>query len=340
MVRTRKLRLGFTLVELLVSLAIIGLMVGLLIPAVQAIRESARRSQCRSNLRDLGLAAQNFVTTYRQLPTGGWGYQWQGFADVGTLQKQPGSWTYSLLPFLEQGSLYSLGRYRDPVAQRDQDLRERLLTPVPEYNCPSRRLGRPFQFAADCPSCAVPIGVSGPLTGTVRGDYASNAGDGKPNPQKLDSWPLDFWGPAGMDEAIQLRRSGRWPTPPSDWSGISWLGQGVRMAAISDGTSHTILYGEKYVPQDEYESGTDWGDNEPLYGGFNNDNHRSTNPFWRLRRDQEGVMSIGSFGSAHPSATHFVMVDGSVQSLGYTVDRRIYRYLGNRHDGQPVELQK
>jgi prepilin-type processing-associated H-X9-DG protein len=286
------------------------------------------------------LAAHHFESTHRQLPSGGWGYQWQGFADVGSLDQQPGSWTYSLLPFLEQESLYLLGRYRDPAAQRDQDLRRRLVTAAPVYNCPSRRAGRPVQFAPDCPSCAEPIGITGQLGEVVRGDYAANVGDGRPDPQQLASWPLDFWGPADWNEAMQLTRTRRWPAPPDDWTGISWLRRGVRLSAIKDGTSNTILYGEKYVAADAYDSGTDWGDNEPLYGGFNNDNHRSTHPFWPLRQDEAGQLSIGSFGSAHGAGAHFVMADGSVQTLAYTIDQRTYRHLGNRRDGQHVEIPR
>jgi prepilin-type N-terminal cleavage/methylation domain-containing protein len=338
--RGTSLRAAFTLVELLVTLAIIGVLIGLLLPAVQAAREAARRAQCRSNLKQLGLAAHNFEASHRQLPTGGWGYQWQGFSDVGSLRQQPGSWTYSLLPFLEQETLYRLGRYHDPADRRDQDLRRRLLTAVPVYNCPSRRSGRPAKFDPTCPGCSQPIGVSRPLSAAVRGDYAANAGDGEPDLQQAFTWPIDFAGPADWDEAMQLTRTRSWPPPPADWTGISWLRTGVRLAAIRDGTSNTILFGEKYISVDAYATGTDWGDNEPLYGGFNNDNHRSTHPFWPLLRDRVGELSIGSFGSAHGAGAHFALADGSVHTLSYTIDARTYRQLGNRRDGQHVEIPR
>jgi hypothetical protein len=93
---------------LLVVISIIGVVVGLLLPAVQAAREAARRMQCQSHLKQLGLAALNFDSAHRRFPSGGWGYQWQGFADVSSLAGQPGSWTFSLLPFVEQDSLYHL----------------------------------------------------------------------------------------------------------------------------------------------------------------------------------------------------------------------------------------
>lgn len=95
-------RPAFTLVELLVVVAVIGVLLGLLLPAVQAAREAARRSQCQSNVKQLGLAALNFESATGKFPSGGWGYQWQGYLDVNSPAGQPGSWTFSLLPFLEQ----------------------------------------------------------------------------------------------------------------------------------------------------------------------------------------------------------------------------------------------
>ncbi|MFN7841846.1 MAG: DUF1559 domain-containing protein, partial [Pirellula sp.] len=103
-------RRGVTLVELLVVIAIIGVLVGLLLPAVQAAREAARRLQCQNHLKQIGLAFINHESAYRRYPSGGWGYQWQGYSDIasGSLG-QPGSWTYSILPFLEQEPLYRTG---------------------------------------------------------------------------------------------------------------------------------------------------------------------------------------------------------------------------------------
>lgn len=329
---------AFTLVELLVAIATIALLIGLLLPAVQAAREAARRMQCQSHLKQLGLAAHNFESTHRRFPSGGWGYQWQGFADINSAAGQPGSWTYSLLPFLEQASLYQLGSYGGSDSARDKALRQRLGSSVSIYNCPSRRGGEAVPFDPSCPSCSEPLGVTSPLQSAVRCDYAANAGDGAPDPAQLHSWPLNFWGPTDVAEANYLSRTHRWPRSPSDWTGISWLRRSVRLAEITDGASHTFLFGEKYLMRDAYSSGTDWGDNEPLYGGFNNDNHRSTHPHWPLIRDEPGLMSIGSFGSAHASGANFTLADGGVHHIAYSVDRQVYRYLGNRRDGRSVEV--
>src|SRR5215831_18980870 len=109
MMRGRSKASGFTLVELLVVIAIIGILIALLLPAVQAAREAARRSQCRNNLKQLGLAAQNHLAAYKTFPTGGWGHSWVGDPDRGYGINQPGGWTYSVLAFAEASDIRSLG---------------------------------------------------------------------------------------------------------------------------------------------------------------------------------------------------------------------------------------
>lgn len=334
----RQLRRGFTLVELLVVIAIMGLLIGLVLTAVETARESARRMQCQSNLKQLGIAAMNFESARRRFPDGGWGFQWQGFADISSDAGQPGSWTYSLLPYLEQSQLYQLGGYHSSSSQRDLDLAQRLIAPVPVYNCPSRRTGAPKQFDPNCSGCRLPVGKTTPLTEVSRADYAVNAGDGDPNQGPLIFWPLLFEGPTDLEEAHRLTRTNRWPKTPTDWTGISWLRRGVRVGELTDGASHVFLFGEKHVMQAAYSKGTDWGDNEPMFSGFNNDNHRSTHPQWPLLRDMQGYMSIGSFGAAHSTGANFVLADGSVHQISYEVDSKTYRMLGNRLDGVVVEL--
>ena len=112
----------------------------LLLPAIQAAREAARRTQCKNNLKQIGLAAQNHLNTQKFFPTGGWGYHWVGDPDHGYGMSQPGGWGFTLLPYIEEKTIYNMGRGLTAAAKMTA-LGQMMATPAPFFCCPSRRGG-------------------------------------------------------------------------------------------------------------------------------------------------------------------------------------------------------
>ncbi len=167
-------RSGFTLVELLVVIAIIGVLVALLLPAVQAAREAARRAQCSNQLKQIALAWQLHHDTHKFYPSAGWGYKWIGDADRGTGKKQPGSWAFSILPYLEATNLYQLGAGATGTAKYDA-LTQLAQTPLPVFYCPSRRPAQAYHNGdvSGGPGINYNFGNTETL---ARTDYAANLG--------------------------------------------------------------------------------------------------------------------------------------------------------------------
>ena len=131
-------RTGFTLVELLVVIAIIAMLVTLLLPAVQAAREAARRTQCVNNLKQLSLAWLNHESAHGHLPSGGWGWTWVGEPELGFGPEQPGGWVYNVLPFLEESPIRDLAKGLEGQPRRDA-LTQTIQTVFPMLHCPSKR---------------------------------------------------------------------------------------------------------------------------------------------------------------------------------------------------------
>jgi prepilin-type N-terminal cleavage/methylation domain-containing protein/prepilin-type processing-associated H-X9-DG protein len=304
-------RAAFTLIELLVVIAIIAVLIQLLLPAVQAIREAANRTQCANNLKQLSLGCLNHHTQIGRLPTGGWGWFWDGDPDRGTDRRQPGGWGFNVLPFIEQDNLYRLGSGL-PAAQKRAAIAQRISTPLKMFNCPSRRSSLPYPNSWNST-----YWDSTPVTQLGRMDYAANVGN-----QPADEF---FAGPpslaVGDDPAFAWRST-------DNLTGVIFQRSEIRLIEIPHGTSNTYLIGEKYLNPDHYTNGQDPADNENLYTGFDNDNSRDT--YSPPQRDRPGYTDTFSFGSAHPTGLNMAYCDGSVHFIPFGVDPQVHRQAGTR----------
>ena len=174
---------GFTLVELLVVIAIIGILVSLLLPAVQSAREAARRVQCFNQLRQLGLSCMTHYDAHQFYPSGGWGWQWIGDPNLGVGNTQPGGWMFSMLPFIEQQSIYDLQLGLPEGPQRRAAASRMLQIPIPLTYCPSRRPPAIYPTSLPTPKYA------DATTKVVKSDYAMNGGVALRSPSSLGvSW--------------------------------------------------------------------------------------------------------------------------------------------------------
>jgi prepilin-type N-terminal cleavage/methylation domain-containing protein len=317
----RGARAAFTLVELLVVIAIIGILIALLLPAVQAAREAARAASCKNNLRQQALGAIQHHETMRFFPTGGWGWNWSGDSDRGYGLDQPGGWIFNILPFVEQEALRESASDGQPnVITSLQRARASTLcqTPVPIFNCPSRRppqsypalISQMSKCADDSPTVA-------------RSDYAINEGDYfYPN-----GWL--YLGPP--DEHVS---NYAWPDNRL-YTGVSFYRSQVRLADVRDGSTHTVLVGEKCVNPDYYQTGEDGGDVRSMYCGFSLDIGRAA-VYSSPLPDRRWNNSWNEFGSAHPSACHFATCDGAVHAIRFEIAHSVFRRLSHRADGQVI----
>jgi len=289
---------AFTLVELLVVTAIIGMLAALLLPAIQAAREAARRSQCQSQLRQIAVALQLHHDARGHFPP----------ARHGTRQFPSGddayavSWSFELLPYLEQQALYDAF---DPAARVDAERNARAMrTPVSVFFCPSRRApvaDRDFDNE-DAPPLVRGAGAAG--------DYAANSGTstrhGMPGRSQFDA--AEF-GPLYTRSRIEARQ-------------------------VTDGLSVTYAVGEKFIPAvDDAPDGL-----AHLRAGdvafFTGDSRHSV-----VRRSTAGFPDgpdddyPGQFGSLHQDLSHFAFLDGSVRTLSHALETSTLTMLAAIGDG-------
>ena len=338
---------GFTLVELLVVITIIGILIALLLPAVQSAREAARKLQCGNQLKQLALACLNHEQVQGFLPTGGWGYSGSGDPDRGFTKKQPGGWLFNILPYNEQSALHDLGTGAMwPAACRRSRPR------CPAYMCPSRR--RPFCT----PSCTCTVATSsiqyladsaGRCAGRLRRKFRrAHRRHAHADPRRRSSGPGYLSGLASIDM----------------WTDNDWYNDGYysvrsngvidtrsmcRIRDITDGTSNTLLCGEKYHNPDNYATGMNWGDDQMWDLGRDWDVNRgvyqlitTTNPpsydaSWAPWQDQPGYDNCINFGSPHPVSLNMALCDGSIHPINYSIDPETFRRLGDKADGLKID---
>jgi prepilin-type N-terminal cleavage/methylation domain-containing protein/prepilin-type processing-associated H-X9-DG protein len=283
-------RVGFTLIELLVVIGILAVLMGLLLPAVQKVREAAARLSCQNNLKQIGLAFHNHHDSLGYLPAGGADW-WStpvyvnGQPAVGA--SQDAGWGFQILPYLEASNVWKGGQ-----ATNDLDrARVAVGTPVPVFFCPSRRRPQTTTFSS-------PGYLDEKPTVTALCDYAAS----------------------NYEETGVVRY--RFPT---------------RLIEITDGTSNTLLVGEKrlnlrLLGQAQKDDDTGYA------SGFDADVVRYTNRTPMQDLNAPSGDGDGRFGSSHPGRFNAVFCDGSVRSVSYSVNGTVFKNLGNRNDGQVIDL--
>lgn len=270
----RNRRTGFTLVELLVVIAIIGVLVALLLPAVQAAREAARRIQCSNNLKQWGLATQNYHDIHTAIPIG---------------ITLPGQWTFRamMLPHLEQQNIADNIDYR---------------------------------FAPHCFAYSTFAGARNPSDDSVDAYYCSS----DPNQRKVYR---GFWGADYMPTEYMGVSGGRSDTAFNN-DGAYFVNSNVRLADFLDGTSNTVLMGERGIPNDLYWGWATCGATSydvfvSMQYGFSKGNPRDT-------------ISLSHFWSYHPGGAQFVRADGSVVMLKYSINYNTLVGLATRMGGETI----
>ncbi len=314
---------GFTLIELLVVIAIIAILIALLLPAVQQAREAARRTQCKNNLKQYGLALHNYHDTYNRFPPAG-----QNWAQPNV------GWQCRILPFTEQTGLYNAIDFNAPASIGNAAYNS-LIGGVAGQEVRKKNVAY-----AKCPSDASSIDESQWAESSYGGNLGSNRTPSANGACNLFFTPgVNYQSPGGDDDhgnTTQLARTnGIFGRLLADSPGIK---------DITDGTSNTIMVGEILPACHDHRTG--WWD----YNGMGNA-HASTSvplntmttcatpyarqnpPYPTCTNPNNWNLSWG-FRSSHVGGAQFLMGDGSVRFISENIDYRTYQNLGSRNDGK------
>src|SRR5436305_755516 len=312
-------RKAFTLVELLVVIAIIGVLVALLLPAVQTAREAARRTRCTNQLRQLALAAHNIHDTTQFFPSGH-----RLTVTNGSTYTYYMTWGIQLLPYIEQDALFK--QYDDTVPNihaNNKFVREQF---VPAYSCPSEL--KPKQLML--PASEAPSGGGATvqfMTGTYRGSSGVSA-------TGFDQW-------AGYPSEVTVNMAqgpGFRGMLHTDWTaGVS----PERMANITGGTTNTLLFGERST-KTTVNRGTFWADSFNLYslsGAYNQSASMLADYDACSRVASDVAQCKYGWGSFHPNLINFAFGDGSVRPIMLNIDMKIFTYMATIGNGETVSDQ-
>jgi prepilin-type N-terminal cleavage/methylation domain-containing protein len=274
-------RAAFTLVELLVVIAIIGILVALLLPAVQAAREAARRTQCQNNLRQYGIAIHNYHDVNKILPMGNvWARMW-------TFQSR-------ILPYMEQNNIYVLIDYKWPSTCFDYGASRQAIDPRTDP-------GNQMVTVDICPS--------DPLAGSISTTNGSTVGF------------------HGCTEYL-----GVMGTSSTNNDGTFFSDSKISLAALGDGTSNTIIMGERGIPRDLYWGWTYCG--AGYDGTGDGDNQCSTKYPFSPGKD-DGAHNL-HFWAYHPGGGHFLFGDTSISFMTYNLNFATFQALSTRFGGEVV----
>ena len=294
---------GFTLVELLVVIAIIGILIGMLLPAVQQVREAARRIQCANNVRQASLAVLNFESSNMRFPAG-----WTSENDSNLL---PGwAWSAQILPFLEQGNLASQIQFNAPITREDNSVVYQEV--VASYLCPSDPDSDILDFGND--------GSGGGNTPAPVGNGSSTTGGGGGGGGgSVDSLMLARTNYSGVFGSIASNDD------PFDGEGIFFGNSRIGFQNILDGSSNTMMIGER---RNDLGAVT-W------LGVF----PEIAEPFARVvgatdRAPNASTDSFEDFRSYHSGGVNMGFADGSTQFIDDSIGNETFRQLGTRQGGE------